>query len=168
MCVHVCACCIHVCMHMYMGAPLANPTTIHPLTHPWGHPRISKNLIKLEWIKIFQFYLKILNLLQLLHPWFGWVGLWVKSCEITKKLIKLDLIKIVQFCLKIYDLWTYSPPMGECMDWSVSGFMSNWINCHLIQIIEFCLKIYDFWWYPHLWVGVQVGQLVGLCQISNS
>ena len=55
----------------------------------------------------------------------GWVGLWVKLCEITKNLIKLDLIEIIQFCLKIYDLWTHSPPLGGCIGGSVSGFMSN-------------------------------------------
>ena len=56
--------CMHMCMHVYMGH--TPQTHTHPNPHPPIHhipggwtPRISKNLITLELIKIFQFCLKI-------------------------------------------------------------------------------------------------------------
>ena len=58
---------VHVCMHACMCAwdtphtPIPTPTPHAPIRHPprgWT-PRISKNSITLELIKIFQFRLKI-------------------------------------------------------------------------------------------------------------
>ena len=134
MCVHVHAC-MHVCVCVHAWGcytqPHPHPTPPHPPLG--GTSRISKNYIKLEQIKIFQLCFKFLNLWRFPIPmggcivWWvdGWVGLWVKSCEITKNLIKLDLIEMIQFCLEIYDLWTHCPPMGGWMGGSLSGFMSN-------------------------------------------
>ena len=64
---HVCACmraCVCVCMCVCMGHPPHTHTHPHPhapICHPPGGwtPRISKNSITLELIKIFQFRLKI-------------------------------------------------------------------------------------------------------------
>ena len=103
-CMHACAC---MCVHAW-----DIPHPIHLSTTPsGGTPRISKNTITLELIKIFQFHLKISNLWRIPHPWVGvwfggWVGGWVDggSGQITKNLINLDLIEIIQFCLKIYNL----------------------------------------------------------------
>ena len=72
MCMHACAC--------GWGAPSHHPPS--PSTHPpppWGNPRIIQNLIALELIEIFQFCLKIWNMLRLPHPWvvYNWVGGWV-------------------------------------------------------------------------------------------
>ena len=53
----------------------------------------------------------------------GWVGQWVKPCEITKNLIKLDLSEIIRFCLKIYYL---DRCMGGWMCGSVGRLMSNY------------------------------------------
>ena len=85
----------------------------------------------------------------------GWMGVWVKSCQITKNLIKLDLIEIIQFCLKVYDLWTHSPPLGGCMGEFVGlcQISKNQINHHLIEYTRFYLKMYDLWRSPHLWMG---------------
>ena len=60
MCVRACMC-VHVCVH---GTPPHTHTHPHPhapICHPPGGwtPRISKNSITLELIKIFQFRLKI-------------------------------------------------------------------------------------------------------------
>ena len=45
---------------------------------PRGDPQISKNSISLEWIKIFQFCLKIGHGWRLLQLWLGvWFGGWV-------------------------------------------------------------------------------------------
>ena len=61
-CVHVC---VFVCMCVCMGHPPTHPypppTPMHPSATPPGGwtPRISKNSITLELIKIFQFRLKI-------------------------------------------------------------------------------------------------------------
>ena len=116
-CMCVCACVrVHVCVHETPPhIPIPTPTPIHPSATPPGGctPRISKNLITLELIKIFQFRLKIWNLWKIPHPyvgvWFGgwvggWVGWWVGSGQNTKNLKIVDWIKIIQFCLKIYDL----------------------------------------------------------------
>ena len=119
MCVRACVC-VHVCVH---GTPPTHPypppTPMHPSATPprgWT-PRISKNSITLELIKIFQFRLKIWNLWRIPHPWVGvwfggwvggwvgwWVGWWVGSGQNTKNLKNVDWIKIIQFYLKIYDL----------------------------------------------------------------
>ena len=112
MSMHVCMS-VHACVH---GTPPTHPYPPHPpSTHPppprgWT-PRISKNSITLELIKIFQFHLKIWNLWRIPHPWVGvwfggWVGLgwWVGSGQNTKNLKNVDWIKIIQFYLKIYDL----------------------------------------------------------------
>ena len=57
MCVHACAC---VCAWDTPHTPIPTPTPMHPSATPQGWtPRISKNLITLELIKIFQFRLKI-------------------------------------------------------------------------------------------------------------
>ena len=61
MCVCVSAC-VHACVwcmgHPHTATP--NPTPIHPPTTPWGgDPRIDKNSITLELIKIISFCLKI-------------------------------------------------------------------------------------------------------------
>ena len=114
MCVRAC-----MCMCVCMGHPPHTHTHPHPhapICHPpprgWT-PRISKNLITLELIKIFQFHLKIWNLWRIPHPWVGvwfggwvggWVGWWVWSGQNTKNLKNVDWIKIIQFYLKIYDL----------------------------------------------------------------
>ena len=61
MCVCVCAhVYVHACMHERPPhTPTPTATSIHP-PHPQGRtPRISKNSITLEQIKIFQFHLKI-------------------------------------------------------------------------------------------------------------
>ena len=120
MCVGACMH-VHVCIHVYMGYlphTHTHPHPIHPSATPpgWWTLRISKNLITLELIKIFQFCLKIWNLWRIPHPWVGvwfggwmggWVGWWVVSGQNTKNLKNVDwikIIKIIQFCLKIYDL----------------------------------------------------------------
>ena len=61
---HVCVCvcaCACVCVHGTLPhTPIPTPTPMHPSATPQGWtPRISKNLITLELIKIFQFRLKI-------------------------------------------------------------------------------------------------------------
>ena len=62
---HVRACVsmrVHVCVHRTPPhTPMPTPTPIHPSATPLGGrtPRISKNSITLELIKIFQFCLKI-------------------------------------------------------------------------------------------------------------
>ena len=72
-----------VCARMWGVPPLnPTPTPTHPPTHPGGTPQISKNAIRLERIKIFQFRLKIWNLWRIPHPYVGvffggWVGGWV-------------------------------------------------------------------------------------------
>ena len=111
MCVHACVC---VCAWDTPGTPIPTPTPMHPSATPPGWtPRISKNSITLELIKIFQFRLKIWNLWRIPHPWVGvwfggwvggWVGWWVRSGQNTKNLKNVDWIKIIQFYFKIYDL----------------------------------------------------------------
>ena len=113
---HVCACVhVHVCVHGTPPHPHTHPHPHEPIRHTPGGwtPRISKNSITLELIKIFQFRLKIWNLWRIPHPWVGvwfggWVGGWVGwlvgSGQNTKNLKNVDWIKIIQFCLKIYDL----------------------------------------------------------------
>ena len=112
-CMCVCACMhVHVCMHgTPPHTPIPTPTPIHPSATPRGGwtPRISKNLITLELIKIFQLRLKIWNLWRIPHPWMGvwfggWVGRSVGSGQNTKNFKNVDWIKIIQFCLKIYHL----------------------------------------------------------------
>ena len=60
---HVRACmCVHVCVHgTSPHTPTPTLTPMHPSATPPGGwtPRISKNSITLELIKIFQFRLKI-------------------------------------------------------------------------------------------------------------
>ena len=59
---HVRACLhVRVCVHRTPPTPMPTPTPIHPSATPPGGwtPRISKNSITLELIKIFQFCLKI-------------------------------------------------------------------------------------------------------------
>ena len=74
-CACACACAYARCMG---GAPT------QPHTHPPGGvpTQISKNMIRLERIKIFRFRWKIWNLWRIPHPWVGvlfggWVGGWV-------------------------------------------------------------------------------------------
>ena len=100
--VHVCACtfmCVHTCAHVW-GHPSTTPHPQLPTPTPQGGtPRISKNSIALELIKIYSRY-------SLTHGWvygFGeWVG--VLMGQITKNFKNVDWIKIIQFYLKIYDL----------------------------------------------------------------
>ena len=117
-CMCVCACVrVRACV-CALDTPPHTHTHPHPdapICHPargWT-PRISKNSITLELIKIFQFRLKIWNLWRIPHPWVGvwfgrwvggWVGWWVGSGQNTKNLKNVDWIKIIQFYLKIYDL----------------------------------------------------------------
>ena len=104
-CVHTCAC---VCMYVCMGHPphiknIPIPTSIHPFVTPprgWT-PEISKNLITLELIKIFQFRLEDFKSVTNSPPmggcmvWWvggclgGWVG-WVGSGQNTKNLKNVD------------------------------------------------------------------------------
>ena len=73
-CVHA-----HTCAHV-CGAPHLPPLISTHLPTPRGDPGISKNSIRLELIKIFQFCLKIWNLWRLCHLWVGvWVDGWVRS-----------------------------------------------------------------------------------------
>ena len=60
--VHVCMCaCVYVCIGYFSHTSIPTPTPIHPSATPPGGwtPKISKNSITLELIKIFQFRLKI-------------------------------------------------------------------------------------------------------------
>ena len=77
---------MHACVRTYVRVHVRTwmgvaPTPTHP--PPRGvPPQISKNAIRLEQIKIFQFRLKIWNLWRIPHPWVGvffggWVGGWV-------------------------------------------------------------------------------------------
>ena len=138
---HVCVCacvcvCVHVCVH---GTP---PTHPYPPSPPSTHlpppggwiPGISKNLITLALIKIFQFCLKIWNLWKISHPWVGvwfggwvggWVDWWVGSGQNTKNLKNIDWIEIIQFCLNIYDLYTHPHPHSH--PW-VGGWVGQWVN----------------------------------------
>ena len=65
-CMHVCAHMrVHACMHVHMCTCVAGASTQpnpHPPTPQGVPPQISKNAIRLERIKIFQFRLKIWNL----------------------------------------------------------------------------------------------------------
>ena len=89
-CVWARACmCVHVCTHAHMHGGCPHPTPpppppppTHPPTPQGGTPQSSKNAIRLERIKIFQFHLKIWNLWRIPHPWVGvffggWVSGWV-------------------------------------------------------------------------------------------
>ena len=92
-CMHVCGhvhACVCMCVHMHTcmgGAPTQPhppppPPPTHPPTPQGGTPQSSKNAIRLERIKIFQFHLKIWNLWRIPHPWVGvffggWVSGWV-------------------------------------------------------------------------------------------
>ena len=133
---HMCMCmCVHMCTCIVVA-----PTYLTPPT-PRGTLGISKNLIRLEQIKIFQFWLNILNLsrLQSLECVYGLVGGWlgrlmVKSCQITNNLIKLDLIEIIQFCLKIYDLLTHSPPLSRWVGGLVDGWFNGWDYVKLVKV----------------------------------
>ena len=80
MCVHV-----HVCMGC-PHTPTPTPTPIHSPPFPGWTPRISKNSITLQPIKIIQFCLKIWNLWGLPHTWVGvWFGGWMGGVsQITK------------------------------------------------------------------------------------
>ena len=148
---HVC-----VCMYVCMGHPIHIPIpTLNPIrpsaTPPGGWtPKISKNLITLELIKIFQFCLKISNLWRIPHQWVGvwfggWVGWWVGSGQNTKNFKNVDCIKIIQFLFE--DLWFVEtpPPMGGWVgQWVGSGQMTKiLISFDLIKIIQFSLKMYD-------------------------
>ena len=94
-----CLTCMHVCVHVHAHAPVHVrgwcPTQPHPHppTHPspqGRYPQISKNAIRLERIKIFQFCLKIWNLWRIPHPWVGvflvggWVDGWVSGLKGVK------------------------------------------------------------------------------------
>ena len=60
-CVHACACVCACIQHPDM--PIPTPTPIHPsITPQGGTPRISKNSITLELIKIFQFHFEDLKI----------------------------------------------------------------------------------------------------------
>ena len=92
---HACVCtracaCVRVRVHVHMRGGCPHPPPPPPPTHPPTHPptqggvppQISKNVIRLERIKIFRFRLKIWNLWRIPHPWVGvsfggWVGGWV-------------------------------------------------------------------------------------------
>ena len=93
---HACVCaracvCVRTCVGGTPTQPYSHPPThptlppsTHPPTHPPGGvpPQISKNVIRLERIKIFRFRLKIWNLWRIPHLWVGvffggWVGGWV-------------------------------------------------------------------------------------------
>ena len=128
-CVHV-----HVCVHgTAPHTPIPTPTPIHPS----ATPRISKNSITLELIKIFQFHLKIWNLWRIPHPWVGvwfggfvggwvgwWVGWWVGSGQNTKNLKNVWLNQDNSILFE--DLWFVEtpPPMGGC----VGGWVDGWVN----------------------------------------
>ena len=71
MCVRTCMC-MCVCMRHLPTHPYPPPPPCTNLSPPRGWtPRISKNSITLELIKIFQFRLKIWNLWRIPHPWVG-------------------------------------------------------------------------------------------------
>ena len=77
--------CVHACAHVW-GTLSPPPILIHPPPHPpgWGTPKISQNSIALELIEIFQFCLKIYDLLRHPHPCVGgWMGQWVGSGQMT-------------------------------------------------------------------------------------
>ena len=91
---HACVCarayaCVRARAHVRGGCPHPTPP---PPTHPPGGvpPQISKNAIKLERIKIFQFRLKIWNLWRIPHAWVGvflvggWVDGWVSGSKDVK------------------------------------------------------------------------------------
>ena len=90
---HACVCArACACMHAHVRGGCPHPTPPPP-THPPGGvpPQISKNAIKLEQIKIFQFRLKIWNLWRIPHPWVGvfflvggWVDGWVSGSKDVK------------------------------------------------------------------------------------
>ena len=166
MCVRACVCMrVHVCVHgIPPYTPIPTPTPIHPSATPPGGctPRISKNSITLELIKIFQFRLKIWNLWKILHPWVGvwfggwvggWVGWWVGSGQNTKNSKKCWLNQDNSILFE--DLWFVEtppptpPPIGGWVggsvgQWVGSGQMTKiLISFDLIKIIQFSLKIYD-------------------------
>ena len=87
----------------FVEIPPPTHTHTHPPhpTHPkGGTPLICWNVIKLERIKIIQFFLKIYDLLK--HPHL-WMGEWVGSGQMTN-FLKLELIDIIQFCLKTFQI----------------------------------------------------------------
>ena len=74
-CVSTCMCtCAWDSLPHTHAHPHPNPPTHHPTR---GDPRISKNLIILELIKIIWFCLKIWNLWRIPHPWVGCIVWWV-------------------------------------------------------------------------------------------
>ena len=89
---HVCAHVrVHVCMHVHMHTCVGGaPTQPHPPTPQGCTPQISKNVIRLERIEIFQFRLKIWNLWRIPHSWVGvflvggWVDEWVSGSKHVK------------------------------------------------------------------------------------
>ena len=82
--VHVCVCMhVHVCVH---GTPPHIPTPTPIPKHPSATPRISKNSITLELIKIFKFCLKILKFVKNSPPMGGWVVGWVDGWDPVKTL----------------------------------------------------------------------------------
>ena len=76
-----CLTCMYVCVHVRVHVCLCMHTCVGGAPTP-THPPLSKNMIRLERIKIFRFHLKIWNLWKIPHPWVGvffggWVGGWV-------------------------------------------------------------------------------------------
>ena len=103
-------------------------TSIHPPPSLMGTPGISKNLITLQLIKIFQFCFKNWNLWRLPHPWvgvwFGLVGRWmgglmgggkVKSLKILKMLTQSTTTKNLKCTLRCSNVsstnhqWHWTP-----------------------------------------------------------
>ena len=124
-------CHLHVIPTLQKSTP--NPPTPYSTT-----PRISKNSIRFELIKIIQFCLKIWNLWRLPHPWVGvwfggWVGRWVGPGQIIKNWINLDLINN---SILFEDLWFVETPslMGVCMDGWVVGWVDGWGHIKLLNI----------------------------------
>ena len=177
-------------LHMHGTCP-THPHRLPPPASQGGTPEISQKSVKIEWFKIFQFCLKILNLWRFLHQLTPTPTPTPPNPTTPKgrspNLLKHDKtwmnqdISILFKDLKSVNHHTPHPPTSTTTDPPTpKGGPPNQLNViqlERIKIFQFCLKIWNLWRLPtYGWVYILVGGLVGgwvgwwegSCQITKN
>ena len=120
---------------------------------PWRQPfAITKYAIKLEWIKIIHFYLKIWDLCTFLHLFrlslvcrWGVVSSQIAFCTFRPK--KVHVFCSCELPVKNFHIFKLESDRPCCLDWQLIWFLTSWPFMTLSNHSEMKSKVQIWLWH---------------------